>query len=254
MAAGHNPLHGAIPGAFLNGAGVVNYGILPQGPPPGPPTCSICGEISSNLQNVGCDHLHCNNCIAANVRASLNPNDVFAPAKCCRVIPHEILVRAGTLSDDELTKYSDQMEELTSPHGRLYCWGPDCGAYILNANRTKRIGKCTKCARRTCIACLRKSHFGACDKTQMDAERETDDAVFRLAKSRGWKRCPNCLTLVQRNGGCNSITCLCTQLFCYQCGGAFVDGRHDCPHRQRQAEQMAQRREEQRQQQQREQQ
>ncbi|KAJ8131488.1 hypothetical protein O1611_g2140 [Lasiodiplodia mahajangana] len=169
-------------------------------------TCDICDEESEELHYVGCAHVHCKDCIIANARASLNPNNQFAPARCCLVIPTEVLQRAGALNADELEQYSAQMEELTSPLGRLYCWGQECGAFIPSADRTRRVGTCAKCKRRTCRICRRKSHFGPCEKTQDEAGYEADEAFYRLAEAGGWKQCPNCLSMIQRHGGCNQMT------------------------------------------------
>ncbi|KAI0553482.1 hypothetical protein F4679DRAFT_599648 [Xylaria curta] len=136
------------------------------------------------------------------------------------------------------------MEELTNPRIKLYCWG--CAAYIPNSRRTKRIGDCSACGKRTCKTCRAKSHFGACDKTKIQADGEAENNVYLLAESNGWKRCPNCLNLIQKSGGCNHMTCKCGENFCYLCGEVY--GIHGVPsHRCEQQQQENQRRLEQQQ-------
>ncbi|KAK0467153.1 uncharacterized protein EV420DRAFT_1507489 [Desarmillaria tabescens] len=46
-----------------------------------------------------------------------------------------------------------------------------------------------------------------------------------LMKQRGWKYCPGCKTPVQKESGCNHMTCMspgCNTHFCYICGGKIV--------------------------------
>lgn len=52
--------------------------------------------------------------------------------------------------------------------------------------------------------------------------------VFDLAQSKNWKRCPKCGHMVERNTGCDYMTCRCKAHFCYACGGSFKKGRCLC--------------------------
>lgn len=174
-------------------------------------TCAICDEEypAKDISRLFCGHRHCRNCFKENVRRAFNSKP-FVPAKCCAVIPNEILGQFGALTADEVKQYQVKMEELTNPRGKLYCWG--CGAYIPTDRVTKRIGDCGQCGKRTCKTCRGKSHFGACDKTKLQANRDAEDNVYMLAESNGWKRCPNCLNFVQKNGGCNHMTSVKTTI------------------------------------------
>ncbi|KAF9220042.1 hypothetical protein BS17DRAFT_359974 [Gyrodon lividus] len=54
-------------------------------------------------------------------------------------------------------------------------------------------------------------------KHSCDGSEEFD----HLVKQMGWKHCPRCKTPVQKNGGCNHMTCVtpgCNSHFCYRCG------------------------------------
>ncbi|KAI0866383.1 hypothetical protein F4860DRAFT_508777 [Xylaria cubensis] len=162
--------------------------------------CAICDEKYPiiELHVLSCNHWHCRSCLRGNVRVALLSNP-FVPAKCCTVIPAGLLRQFSGLTTNEIEQYKVKMEELTNPRGKLYCWG--CAAYIPNAQRTKRVGDCSVCGKRTCKVCRAKSHFGACDKTKTQADGEAEDGVYLLAELKGWKRCPNCLNLIQKSGG-----------------------------------------------------
>ncbi|KAI0593462.1 hypothetical protein F4775DRAFT_586794 [Biscogniauxia sp. FL1348] len=187
--------------------------------------CTICLDSfpASSIKRLTCGHSHCHGCIKLNARVALDSTP-FSPAKCCHVIPRELLQRAEAFTDDEAKRYSNRMEELTNPHYKLYCWVSGCGAFIPAANQKKRVGECTECGKRTCKVCRQKSHFGACDQGKLQEQQNSEDLVYKLAENKGWKRCPNCLNIVQKHGGCNHMSCNCGQSFCYACGQAFSGG------------------------------
>ncbi|KAI1421651.1 hypothetical protein F5Y12DRAFT_800825 [Xylaria sp. FL1777] len=168
--------------------------------------CLACEEKykPSDLYRLECGHWHCEDCLKENVRIALGSNP-FSPARCCLVISIETLQEFGTITDGEYTLYENKMEELTNPRGKVYCWGEDCGAFIPFANQKRRVGECTQCGRKTCKACQAKSHFGPCDKAKLESSEGAEEKLHRLAERRGWKRCPNCNAIVQKNGGCNHI-------------------------------------------------
>ncbi|KAJ2986828.1 hypothetical protein NUW58_g4845 [Xylaria curta] len=204
-------------------------------------SCAICGEKSrmGELYNSVCGHRHCIDCLKANARVAFASNP-FAPAKCCHVLPPEVLYKFGALTEDELKQYTTKMEELANPHTKLYCWS--CSAYVPYNRRTKRVGDCEQCGKRTCKSCQAKSHFGACDRAKLEANREAEERIYHLAKMKGWKRCPNCLNMVQKSGGCNHMLCNCGQDFCYLCGQVYDNAHtHDCEQQRRQRHQQQQR-------------
>ena len=63
--------------------------------------------------------------------------------------------------------------------------------------------------------------FGGYDQMEMQFQN--------LYVDQGWKTCPVCLSVVEKNGGCNHITCACSAHWCWICG-CIVDendlGKH----------------------------
>ncbi|KAI1330893.1 hypothetical protein F5Y16DRAFT_424286 [Xylariaceae sp. FL0255] len=169
--------------------------------------CVVCEEKFrvNQVYTAACHHYHCADCLKANVRSSLSSLP-FRPVKCCFAIPSEQLRNFGALSADEVKQYELKVEELTNPYRKLYCWGQDCGAFISVSERSKRVGTCTSCGRKTCKACNEKSHWGPCNKDKLQETRDSEEEVEKLAETKGWKRCPNCLTLIQKAAGCNHMT------------------------------------------------
>ncbi|RYP66875.1 hypothetical protein DL769_005907 [Monosporascus sp. CRB-8-3] len=166
--------------------------------------CTACLDSfpPGDMVRLDCGHAHCLACLEANARSSLNTQP-FTPAKCCRVIPTDSFRQLTALTEDEVKTYIAKVEELTSTQQKLYCF--DCAAYIPSSSRKKRSGECERCGKKTCKACLEKSHFGPCDREKLTETRQGEENVYRLAESKGWKKCPNCLNIVQKGGGCNHM-------------------------------------------------
>ena len=54
------------------------------------------------------------------------------------------------------------------------------------------------------------------------ANLEDDDKKFMmLVKGAKLKQCPNCKFWVEKNEGCDHMTCRCKYEFCYVCGGKY---------------------------------
>jgi ariadne-1 len=39
---------------------------------------------------------------------------------------------------------------------------------------------------------------------------------------RNTRKCPKCHRFIEKNGGCNHMTCLCSHEICWKCGGDWV--------------------------------
>jgi hypothetical protein len=114
-------------------------------------------------------------------------------------------------------------------------WNPDAGAVAF---------ACLSCKEQYCLNCDvagGAGHVGpghaplSCEqqvekqRTDAEAKRLFDewkeqnaqaDALFeKMVRDNGWKKCPHCSVAVERNGGCDHMTCrVCRCSFCYLCG------------------------------------
>jgi len=83
---------------------------------------------------------------------------------------------------------------------------------------------CHGCGAKVCSICKRNAHMAGQD-CPLDWEL---DAVLRMGKDKGWKRCYKCRSLVELTQGCSHITCRCKAEFCYICGAVW-DAAIGCP-------------------------
>ena len=88
------------------------------------------------------------------------------------------------------------------------CPKEDCEGIISKIPTEQYFMICDKCSIKYCSKCLMKAHIGHCDDSY---------AVF-LWNRLNYRRCKKCGIFIEKNQGCNHITCRCGHQFCYICG------------------------------------
>ena len=51
---------------------------------------------------------------------------------------------------------------------------------------------------------------------------------FDFIKGAKYKMCQECRFWVEKNQGCDHLTCKCGNEFCYRCGVNYREGKPDC--------------------------
>jgi hypothetical protein len=83
------------------------------------------------------------------------------------------------------------MEYGTDPGKRVYCY--KCERFISEKHAGKKWVTCGKCEEKTCQKCKRKSHGSDPCPTDIELEK-----TLRLIKNEGWKKCPKCGRVIER--------------------------------------------------------
>ncbi|KAK1758198.1 hypothetical protein QBC47DRAFT_134021 [Echria macrotheca] len=189
--------------------------------------CTICCESIevSRIIWLDCGHGHCDECLREYVRFSVRQL-FFRPAQCCRKDIRPGLLRHVLLnSSDEMIAYRKLLDEFQAPD-RVYCANAKCGAFIPRALWHGKKASCRVCRVNTCINCNGRFHFTAC-KEPVYRNIYADKAFQKLRKMMGWQRCPRCRRVIEKNQGCNHMSCVCGCEFCYLCGRDYFSD-HDC--------------------------
>jgi hypothetical protein len=80
---------------------------------------------------------------------------------------------------------------------------------------------CKKCQGETCFSCGMNYHYPAtCDQVKKWEEKSKDDSETKNWLEANTKPCPKCSTLIEKNSGCNHMTCRkaeCRYEFCWLC-------------------------------------
>lgn len=209
-------------------------------PEPEPVSCIICLTDYPPRETtlLPCKHRMCNACIRRAFELSMR-DPQHMPPRCCsstQAIPSKAVSHLFTPSF--LARWRQRRRELAiSPQKRLYCPARGCSArnggtqvWIPPENirpshsaPPRRKAICPRCQERVCADCGRLWHGKqACSTgaSKQDEEKERE-AFAALARDKGWKRCVGCAAMVERNEGCNHMTCRCGAEFCMACGAQW---------------------------------
>lgn len=179
--------------------------------------CPICREKNWWFRsvNLSCRHRTCKNCFRNQVAS-------VKPVKCCLCemqISLQIFLRSNRLPD-ELVRGWNYFEKSTDPllsechHCRRFNKKPLRGFRIVCA-----------CGQNYCF-----THGGAhasttsCRRFEWD-QRQKDSSSFALI-TEITKLCPSCRVPIQKNRGCDHMTCkACGCHFCWRCRTSVPPGR-----------------------------
>jgi len=88
---------------------------------------------------------------------------------------------------------------------------------------------CGLCRRPWSTLVSRKTHSGrSCARYEARLQLENANDYFTTALAIGARACPRCSIRVQRNGGCNHMTCVCGMEWCYVCGVRWRQEHYGC--------------------------
>lgn len=182
--------------------------------------CIICADSFSipDATRVPCGHFYCTSCIALLVQHATNDQSLFPPACCDQDIDVESI--KSVVPEDIINALEAKREEFTTAN-KLYCSNTQCTIFVSSGAISGEIATCAACNHQTCILCRNAIHEGPCPE---DLDMKT---TLEVADAAGWRRCDGCQEMIERDYGCNHMTCLCGHEFCYICGARW--GECECP-------------------------
>jgi hypothetical protein len=184
--------------------------------------CIVCGDEQHREELIRpCEHGYCDSCLQNGFKSALLSK---TPFKCCK----KALSVEGCLglSTEFVAEYEEMILELSTLKP-LYCSNAQCAKFLPPRVIVGDIGTCEKCRSQTCRHCRRRVHPG----TFCEEDTETK-AVKDLARQKGWKTCPGCNHLIERQSGCLHMICSrCQTAFCYRCSKRWKDCESTCPDR-----------------------
>ncbi|KAL8926217.1 MAG: hypothetical protein Q9208_003120 [Pyrenodesmia sp. 3 TL-2023] len=163
-------------------------------------SCHGCGDDSASTEKmfmICCRREYCQECITGMFQVAVTTELLFPP-KCCLLSVLSVQQVRHLLPQDVLDRYYERKKEWASP-ARIYCHKPTCSQFIGNRDVQDKSVDCPSCGCSTCVACTAAAHDGEC------LEDPTIASLKKLAAKTGYKPCPRCNRLVERNGGCSSI-------------------------------------------------
>jgi hypothetical protein len=142
-----------------------------------------------------------------------------SPFQCCNT-PVPISLAEGLLPPSFISQYQLLVLEKSTKKPR-YCYS--CSTFLAPEDISGTVGFCPDCWQRTCTLCGKMEHAGVC---QEDTEGQ---ALLALAGIKGWKSCPGCQRLVEKDIGCLHMICRCDAQWCWNCGRDWGSCESTCP-------------------------
>eukprot|EP00347_Sterkiella_histriomuscorum_P010825 403374782 len=173
-----------------------------------------------------CGHEYCKECLLDMLKFAINKSgkveNLTCPNQFCAFRISNGFVRKilGPETEENANelfqKYTRFMAnyEIMHMQDRKYCPVPSCENIIQGKNGLKKT-RCVECQTNICYSCQTIWHKGqSCLSYQEKNFQQFLQAV-------GAHRCPKCEIIIEKNEGCNEMTCYrCGLDFCWICGEA----------------------------------
>ncbi|KAK0489056.1 hypothetical protein IW261DRAFT_1390486 [Armillaria novae-zelandiae] len=191
--------------------------------------CAICLDtipMDFAARVAECNHVTCRNCLQQHLLTTLHEHrfPVFCPT-CTdgdkkSILPETLVLDIG-IPEKEYRIFEElQMSAFSI---LLHCKQCKESAFV-DRTEYQEAGIIT-CPLPRCNHTWCKSCQQTVDVTGPQHSCDGSSELDHLMKQRGWKYCPGCKTPVQKESGCNHMTCMspgCNTHFCYICGGKIV--------------------------------
>ncbi|KAJ5637912.1 hypothetical protein N7490_007791 [Penicillium lividum] len=199
--------------------------------------CDICCEDGPDLETYAmrCGHRFCVDCyrqyLAGKIKEEGEAARIECPGDTCHrivdsrsldlLVTNDLKERYRTL----LTRtYVDNKDNLR------WCPAPNCEYAIdcpVKARELRRIVPTVRCfcKHEFCFGCTITDHQPTpCALVKMWLQKCEDDSETANWISANTKECPKCQSTIEKNGGCNHMTCRkCKHEFCWMCMGLWSE-------------------------------
>ncbi|KAH7834995.1 hypothetical protein Vadar_021890 [Vaccinium darrowii] len=193
-------------------------------------SCDICMEDvpGTAVTKMECGHNFCNDCWTEHFIVKINEGQskrIRCMAHKCNAICDEAVIRnlVRKRHPDLAEKFDRFLLESYIEDNKMVKWCPStphCG----NAIRVEDDEFCEvecSCGLQFCFSCLADAHSPcSCLMWELWTKKCRDESETVNWITVHTKPCPKCHKPVEKNGGCNLVSCICGQAFCWLCGGA----------------------------------
>lgn len=186
--------------------------------------CLICVEQheAKDCTALSCKHVICNNCWSHYLTMNINEGSVdnlLCPCTGCKVIvPGEVV--KNIVDESVYSKYLKFQTHSFVENSTSATWCPavNCGNVITADMIKGKVVQCS-CSYRFCVTCHEEAHAPAtCEQVKNWLSKSKDDSETTHWVGANTKDCPRCNVAVEKNGGCNHMTCRqCNYEWCWLC-------------------------------------
>lgn len=188
--------------------------------------CKVCmrGIPFGQMFHLSCGHMYCKNCVRGFLEVNINSGAVMelkCPEEDCEArftkVDVERLCKKSTY--DKYIRFRENIE--VSQNKKLrWCPAPNCGRFVEKKTRNPHV--VCECGFHMCFGCGEAWHSGeSCAKNY-------ERLYSKWASHKKIQRCPHCKIRIEKNEGCNHMTCsFCHYQWCWICGGRYSSSHFD---------------------------
>jgi len=200
-------------------------------------SCPICLEknIFEKSVQLDCQHRICLDCFQQYLEDKIQQkmvatDELICPMPSCGIeitVPQVEGVMCKTPMWERFLQSRIQIWRPRSGENEKLCTCPSnsCAAsFVVPTDMEEEQVKCPHCGVTFCISCGISHPDESCEDVRRRRENDANEHAFnQLCQQQQWQRCPACTAPVERNSGCNYMTCYSETCrgktrFCYLCG------------------------------------
>jgi len=193
--------------------------------PPDPPSgeeCPICFETFDDSPTFRCGHSVCGACLTSYLSYRVLSEDEAFPAcplpYCSAVFPNAILRRyLDPAVVTHVWEMQSQQQARSIDGAKLFCYSCDNLPLPPPApisGHVAPVTTCASCDAQVCVQCGLSAHIGSKCKVSLACKQfDVPTSLYLMYAVGRVGICPECSTHVERNGGCQVVTCRCGHEF-----------------------------------------
>ncbi|CAD6244757.1 GSCOCG00013458001-RA-CDS [Cotesia congregata] len=188
--------------------------------------CEICLSPfpRSLMTGLECGHRFCGDCwaeyLSVKVMSEGKCLSISCPAHKCEILVDDASAMALIRDSKVRSKYQCLITQSFVECNRLLKWcpAPDCNRAVKVQEVEFEPVKCS-CGHRFCFKCSETWHAPIlCEYLRKWIKKTAEDSATSHWIGINAKECPQCLMAIEKNGGCNHMTCRnCKCEFCWIC-------------------------------------
>lgn len=203
--------------------------------------CIICCETPADVPgmkkfSLSCNHELCTKCYGEYISSKVTTEGACRPINCfgekCKLKLDDDSIKK-LVASDVYNKYLELSLKAHVDHEEFLQWcpAPGCKYAVECAVRKSDLERIVpsvtcECGKNFCFGCQLDDHMPcACFLAAKWLKKCQDDSETSNWISANTKDCPKCHSCIEKNGGCNHMTCKkCRHEFCWMCMGDW--GKH----------------------------
>jgi len=199
-------------------------------------SCDICCDSGDDIESLAlsCGHRFCRDCYSQYLTQKIKVEGECRNIQCpsdCNIIVDENTIRL-LVSEDTYRRYTSLLIRTYVDDNIFLRWCPapnceyavECRIHESDLQKIIPTVKC-KCGYSFCFGCGLSDHQPCiCELVRKWLNKCRDDSETANWISVNTKECPKCKASIEKNGGCNHMTCKkCRNEFCWVCMGPWSE-------------------------------